>query len=100
MHDGIVIGYVVLLLVGGWMGFAKAGSRISLISSGVSAALLLLFTLAPIPWGGTAVLVVLGLLLVTFAMRLKATRKFMPAGLMCALTTLTLAVLLLLRPAA
>lgn len=82
------------------MGFAKAGSRVSLISSGVSAVLLLLFSLAPIPWGNTAVLVVLGLLLVTFVMRLKATRKFMPAGLMCALTALTLALLFLARPAA
>lgn len=76
------------------MGFAKAGSKASLITSAVSAALLLLFLFAPLPFAGEAIYVVLGLLLVAFVMRLKKTRKFMPAGLMCGLTAVTLVLLI------
>jgi uncharacterized membrane protein (UPF0136 family) len=90
MDTSVLIVYIVLLLVGGYMGFAKAGSKVSLITSTVSAALLLLFLFAPVPYATEAIYVLLGLLLVAFIMRLKKTRKFMPAGLLCALTGVTL----------
>jgi len=85
--------YIVLLLVGGLMGFLKAGSKVSLISSSVFAALLVLTqtrvfdpTLAR-----NLVNVLLAALLVVFAIRLTKTKKFMPSGLMLVLTVATLA---------
>jgi len=85
--------YIVLLLVGGLMGFLKAGSKVSLISSSVFAALLVLTqtrvfdpTLAR-----NLVNVLLAALLVVFAIRLTKTKKFMPSGLMLVLTVLALA---------
>ncbi|MCB1126085.1 MAG: TMEM14 family protein [Verrucomicrobiae bacterium] len=95
MDTSVLLVYIVLLLVGGYLGFAKAGSKVSLITSAVSAALLLLFLFAPIPFAAEAIYVVLGLLLIAFIMRLKKTRKFMPSGLLCALTAVTLLLVIL-----
>ena len=85
--------YIVLLLVGGLIGFFKAKSRVSLISSSVFAAVLVLTqtgifepTLAR-----NLVNVLLAALLVVFAIRLAKTKKFMPSGMMLVLTVLTLA---------
>lgn len=72
------------------MGFAKAGSKVSLITSSVAALLLLACLFLPVPYAGSVIYVILGLLLVAFVMRLKKTKKFMPSGLLCALTALTL----------
>ena len=85
--------YIVLLLVGGLIGFLKAGSKVSLISSSVFAAVLVL-TQTGIFEPAVArnlVNVLLAALLVVFAIRLAKTKKFMPSGLMLVLTILTLA---------
>jgi len=88
MELGIIaaIGYGVLALGGGIMGYVKVKSKISLISGTVTGLLLLVA-------GGMQLMgmssvglilaeVVTGILIITFGMRLFKTRKFMPAGLM------------------
>jgi uncharacterized membrane protein (UPF0136 family) len=88
--------YIVLLVVGGLIGLIKAGSKVSLIMS-VAFAVPLIFCalhLISLPWLPA---LLLGLLLVVFAIRLAKTRKFMPSGLMLSLTAAALAALLLLR---
>jgi uncharacterized membrane protein (UPF0136 family) len=82
--------YIVLLIVGGLFGYFKAGSKVSLITSAVSAAILVLCTLGFVfqPYMAN---VVMALLLVVFAIRLTKTKKFMPSGLMLVLTVVTLA---------
>jgi uncharacterized membrane protein (UPF0136 family) len=81
--------YIVLLLVGGMIGFLKAGSKISLITSSVAAALLVLTTM---PGVFTPIFrrdladVIMAVLLVVFAIRLTKTKKFMPSGLMLVVT--------------
>ncbi|MGH7993857.1 MAG: TMEM14 family protein [Limisphaerales bacterium] len=86
--------YVVLLLLGGLFGFYKGKSRISLITSVVSAALLVLTTLRGIfepAFARDLVNLIMAALLVVFAIRLAKTKKFMPSGLMLILTILVLA---------
>jgi uncharacterized membrane protein (UPF0136 family) len=86
--------YIVLLLVGGLFGYLKAGSKVSLITSAVSAALLVITQvnglLAPALARGMAD-VIMAALVVVFAIRLAKTKKFMPSGLMLALTGVALA---------
>jgi uncharacterized membrane protein (UPF0136 family) len=85
--------YVVLLLVGGLIGFFKANSKISLITSAVAAALLVL-TRAGIfepAFARSLANVIMAALLIVFAIRLTKTKKFMPSGLMLVLTILALA---------
>lgn len=92
--------YIVLLLVGGLIGFLKAGSKVSLITSAISAAALIvtaipgLFT--PSLSRGLAD-VIMAALLVVFAIRLSKTKKFMPSGLMLAITAVALALRHLVR---
>ena len=85
--------YIVLLLIGGLIGFFKANSRVSLISSSVFAAVLVLTQTGIFhpTVARSLVNVLLAALLVVFAMRLAKTKKFMPSGLMLVLTILTLA---------
>ena len=86
--------YVVLLLVGGLIGFLKAGSKVSLIASAVSAALLIIASIPSLLQPGIRdilVQMILAALLVIFAVRLTKTKKFMPSGLMLILTLVTLA---------
>jgi uncharacterized membrane protein (UPF0136 family) len=87
--------YIVLLLVGGLIGFLKAGSKVSLISSAVSAALLILTAIpglfGPALARGLAD-AIMAALLVVFAMRLAKTKKFMPSGLMLIITLLALVI--------
>ena len=85
--------YIVLLLVGGLIGFFKAKSKVSLISSSVFAAVLVLTQTGIFKTSASLILVnvLLAALLVVFAMRLAKTKKFMPSGLMLVLTMLTLA---------
>jgi len=82
--------YIVLLLVGGLIGFFKAGSKPSLIASVGFAAALILCALKVIFQPYVADLL-LAALLVVFGLRLSKTRKFMPSGLMLVLTVLVLA---------
>ena len=88
--------YIILLLVGGLIGFLKAKSKVSLITSAVFAALLILTTLRSVFQPGFALglaNITLVVLLVVFAARLAKTRKFMPAGLILAATVAVLAVI-------
>lgn len=86
--------YIVLLLIGGLIGFLKAGSKVSLIASAVSAALLIIASIPSLLQPGIREILVqsiLAALLVIFAVRLTKTKKFMPSGLMLVLTLATLA---------
>jgi uncharacterized membrane protein (UPF0136 family) len=86
--------YILLLLIGGLIGFYKGKSKASLITAAVFAAVLALTTLPGVFQPGFA----LGLantamaaLLVVFAIRLAQTKKFMPNGLMLVVTAVALA---------
>ena len=81
--------YIVLLVVGGLMGFLKAGSKTSLIVSAASAAVLILCQLGVV-FERRMADIVLAILLVVFAWRLGESKKFMPAGLMLILTVAAL----------
>jgi uncharacterized membrane protein (UPF0136 family) len=82
--------YIVLLVAGGMVGYLKAGSRPSLIASISFAALLSLCALGIIFQTYVADLLLVALLVV-FGLRLSKTRKFMPSGLMLAITLAVLA---------
>ena len=89
MVDKIVIlGYGLFLVLGGYFGW-KAGSSKSLITSLVSAALVFggFFLTTSNPRNGYLLLsCVGGTLTVVFLMRVLATQKFMPAGMLLIIT--------------
>jgi len=97
MHDfatKVLWVYIVLLLVGGLIGFFKAKSKVSLISSAAFAALLVLTMVPGVFQPGFArglANVIMAVLLVIFAVRLAKTKKFMPSGLMLVVTIAALA---------
>ena len=92
--------YGALVLAGGVMGWAKAKSKPSLIAG-------LVFGLSLIcagfgVWNGARPALVLSevlaaMLLVVMGIRLVRTRKFMPAGLISAMSAVVLILLLVLR---
>lgn len=81
--------YIVLLVVGGVMGYVKGKSVVSLVMS-----LIFAIPLALIAAGRLRVDyledILLVLLLVVFGMRLAKTKKFMPGGLMLIATIIVL----------
>ena len=86
--------YIVLLLVGGLIGFLKANSKVSLIMSTAFAALLILTAVHGILDAGFArnlANILMAALLVVFAMRLAKTKKLMPSGMMLVVTIVALA---------
>jgi uncharacterized membrane protein (UPF0136 family) len=86
--------YIVLLLVGGLIGFLKAGSKVSLISSAVFAVLLILTAIPGFldaAFARKLATLILAALLIVFAVRLGKTKKFMPSGLMLVITIVALA---------
>ena len=88
--DKILWIYIVLVVVGGLIGYFKAKSQVSLIMSvGFAAALSL--CAAGIIFKDYVADILLAALLVVFAMRLVKTKKFMPAGLMLVVTLVALA---------
>lgn len=82
--------YIILLVIGGLIGFLKAKSQVSLIMS-VSFAALLALCAAGIVFQPYVADILLAALLIVFAMRLTKTKKFMPAGVMLILTLAALA---------
>jgi len=86
--------YIILLLIGGVIGFLKAGSKVSLITSSIAAALLILATLPGVLTVASRrnlADVIMAVLLVVFAIRLAKTKKFMPSGMLLVLTLAALA---------
>jgi uncharacterized membrane protein (UPF0136 family) len=82
--------YIVLLVIGGLIGFFKGKSQVSLIMSVAFAAALSLCA-AGIIFQAYVADILIAVLLVVFAMRLTKTKKFMPAGMMLVVTLATLA---------
>ena len=90
--NGVVLWiYILLLIAGGLVGYFKAKSKPSLIASLSFAIALSVCNLGIIFQDYVADLLLIALLVV-FGLRLYKTKKFMPAGLMVALTLVTLAV--------
>ena len=86
--------YIVLLLIGGLIGFFKGRSKVSLITSAVFAAILVISVLPGVfqpAFARTVANIVMALLLVVFAVRLTKTRKFVPSGVMLVVTIVALA---------
>ena len=77
--------YIILLVIGGLIGFLKGKSKVSLIMS-VAFAVALSFCAAGIIFQYYVADILLAVLLVVFAMRLVKTKKFTPAGLMLVIT--------------
>ncbi len=90
MHNTVLWIYIVLLLVGGLIGFFKGKSQVSLIMSAAFAAGLILCALGLV-FKDYVADILLAALLVVFAMRLAKTKKFMPAGIMLIATLVVLA---------
>jgi uncharacterized membrane protein (UPF0136 family) len=95
MHPKTVLWvYILLLLTGGLIGFFKAGSKVSLITSAVAAAALIIAAIPGLLAPGVATGLadaIMALLLVVFAIRLAKTKKLMPSGVMLVITALALA---------
>jgi uncharacterized membrane protein (UPF0136 family) len=86
--------YIVLLVIGGLIGFLKANSKVSLyMSCGFAAALVLCAVpnFLDIKFRAGLANILMATLLVVFAIRLAKTKKFMPAGLMLIATVVALA---------
>ena len=77
--------YIVLLVIGGLIGFLKAKSQVSLIMS-VAFAVALSLCAVGVVFQPYVADFLLAALLVVFTLRLTKTRKFMPAGLMLVIT--------------
>src|SRR5260370_21190982 len=77
--------YIILLVIGGMIGFLKGKSQVSLIMS-VSFAAALSLCAAGIVFQPYVADVLLAALLVVFALRMVKTKKFMPAGIMLSIT--------------
>jgi len=82
--------YIVLLVLGGIMGYMMAGSKISLIMSACFAAALSLCAtnIIAVPHLED---ILLAALLIVFAIRLTRTKKFIPSGLLLLITIAVLA---------
>jgi uncharacterized membrane protein (UPF0136 family) len=84
----VLLIYIIFLMMGGLMGFVKAGSKASLIASSIFSMVLLLFLFNVFPFVYNWIVLVF--LLVFFGMRLAKSKKMMPNGMMVALTILAL----------
>jgi len=92
--DTVLWIYIILLLVGGLIGFFVGKSKVSLITSAVFAAVLVLTVVPGVfqpAFARGLANIVMALLLVVFAIRLAKTKKFMPSGLLLVVTIAALA---------
>jgi uncharacterized membrane protein (UPF0136 family) len=87
--------YIVLLLVGGLIGFLKAKSKVSLITSTIFAILLGIVAVEKLDvrwaWG------ILSFLAFIFFIRFLKTKKFMPSGMMLFVTLVTIVVMVWIK---
>ncbi|HEX9653226.1 MAG TPA: TMEM14 family protein [bacterium] len=93
----VVLVYGVLVIAGGVMGYAKAKSTPSLISGGLFGVIVIIAALLMLQGNPVGIYVSLAaafLLLIFFSRRFSTTKKFMPAGLMMALSLITVLTLL------
>lgn len=93
--------YGILTIVGGIIGYLKAGSSASLIAGALSGVLIILSAVALLkgkPFGYYGLVSLSGILLVFFGIRFLKAFVFMPAGLMLVLSAIVLAGLLIKRP--
>lgn len=81
--------YVGLLVIGGVIGYLKAKSQVSLVTSLVFAAALSLCALN-IVFKENMAYVFLVVLLAVFCVRFVKTKKFMPSGMLMSITLVTL----------
>jgi len=88
--------YIVLLFLGGLMGFLKAKSKASIIASSIFAAILILFALDIFPFRYHRIVLIF--LLLFFGARLLRSKKLMPNGMMTVLTIITIALTATLSP--
>ncbi len=89
--------YGILSLVGGIIGYVQVQSKMSLISGLISGILLIIAGILMLQgqaFGLILALILTVALLIVFALRLKKTRKFMPAGLMFGEGVITLVCLI------
>jgi uncharacterized membrane protein (UPF0136 family) len=80
--------YIALLIAGGLIGLIKAGSKASIIASSIFAAVLALFALNILQF--RYCWIILFVLLLFFGKRFWKGKKFMPSGMMAALTLIVL----------
>lgn len=96
LTSAVILGYAGLLVLGGIIGWRVSGSRISLTSSLISAALLAvayrISLTRPIAGQAMATLVAAALA-VLFAFRLRKTKKFMPSGMMLIVSGIVMVIL-------
>ena len=95
MQNTVLWIYIVLLVVGGLIGFFKARSQVSLIMSAAFAAALVLAAVPnffEVKFRHGLANILMAALLVVFALRLAKTKKFMPAGMMLIATIAALAI--------
>ena len=94
--QAVLVVYAVLLIVGGLIGYRKAGSRPSLIAGTVSGLIALLAAgLMAADFRAIWLGIVLAAgMIVVFSIRFAKTRKFMPSGMLGALSAVVLVVLL------
>lgn len=93
-YHSLVVGiYAALIIIGGFIGYIKAQSHMSLIM-GVGAGTLLFISAAGIyysqGWGLLLAFLLTGLLMFFFGYRFYTTQLFLPAGLMTTLSVLSL----------
>jgi uncharacterized membrane protein (UPF0136 family) len=86
----LLLAYALLILFGGLFAYYKVKSRVSLITSVVSA--VALFVAFGISWAYPVIAFAIGAIVsinlaINFAFRLQASRKFMPAGMLMILST-------------
>ena len=81
--------YIALLVAGGIMGYVKGKSPVSLVMSLAFAAPLALIAMGKLRVAHLEDILLVALVIV-FGMRLAKTKKFMPGGLMLALTAVVL----------
>ncbi len=92
----VIVVYTAFLVVGGIIGWRVSGSRISLTSSLVSAALLSVAWRISLdaPKSGYLMATIVALALaILFALRLRKTKKFMPSGMMLLLSAIVTIIL-------